>query len=188
MIAAAGLLLAGFYMLNKKGVDTEEETKLPTTEVGKLEAKDLELKYPGSPTEVVKLYWRLNKCMYNTRLKDKDFESLLKQLRFLYDEEFLAQEGNDYEDMLETFKEEKKKFTKEKRLISSYTVDSEKDVVYGEIDGRECATLTTSTIEKVDDKNTQTFEKFVCRKDADGKWKILGWELTDSSESFSKED
>lgn len=188
MIAAAALILAGYYMLDRKGLLAGDEAEaLPKTEVGKLEAKDLELEYPSTPTEVVKLYWRFNKCMYNTSMKDKDFESLLKQLRLLYDDEFLAADGNSYEEMLSSFQEDKKAFNKANRVISSYTVDAESDVEYGAIDDRECASLTTSTLETINkSKNTQTYAKFMCRRDEDGKWKILGWEKTSASDTEEK--
>jgi hypothetical protein len=183
MMAVAVLILAGYFLMYKKIVTSgETEESLPKTEVGKLEAKDLELKYPGTPTEVVKLYWRFNQCIYNTSMKEKDLEALLKQLRMLYDEELLQEDGNSYKEMLATLKKEKKEFTKDKRFISSYVVDEDKDVVYGKIDGTDCATLVTSTLETVNkSKSTQTYEKFICRQNEDGKWKIVGWEKTDAS-------
>jgi hypothetical protein len=189
IVVIAVLVLVGYYIVNQMAVskDNEAET-LPKTEVGKLEAKDLELKYPGTPTEVVKLYWRLNQCIYNTTMKDKDLEALLKQLRMLYDDELLDEDGNSYDDMLASLKEDREKFTKDKRFISSYVVEEDKYVEYATVDGKECATLNTNTLETVDKKTTQTYEKFMCRKDSDGKWKIVGWEITDASEESQKDD
>ena len=111
MVIAAALVLVGFYMLTNRKISTTEKTVTQSSsEIEKLKAKDLELSYPGTPSEVVKLYWRLNKCMYNTSMSDKDFEALLQQLRLLYDEELLATEGNSWENMLENFKKDKKNF------------------------------------------------------------------------------
>ncbi len=181
MIVVAVLVLSGYYFLIVRG-DANRGERLPETEVGKLLAKDIELKYPGTPSEVIKLYWRMNKCLYNESMKDEDFNSLIKQLRLLYDEELLAEEGNSYEKMCDNFRKEKEAFRKEKRLIASYMVDSETDVEYAELDDRECATLKTMTLEKIEKKTkkTKTAEQFICRKDDSGKWKILGWKQIDS--------
>lgn len=183
MLVAAVLVLGGFYMLNNKGISSSgESTSLPSSEIGKLKAKDLELKYPETPSEVVKLYWRLNKCMYNTSMNEKDFEALLKQLRLLYDEEFLASGENSWDNMLKNFQKDKKSFNKNKRVISSYTVEDEREVKYATLDKRECATLLTSTLETVKSKNTQFITKFMCRRDDSGKWKILGWEKAEGED------
>lgn len=181
MIVAAVLILSGYYFLIVRGEANQGE-RLPETEVGKLLAKDIDLKYPGTPSEVVKLYWRLNKCLYNEPVKEAEFDALVKQLRVLYDEELLAEEGNSFEKMRENFQKEKEAFRKEKRLIASYIVDSDSDVDYASIDERECATLKSITLEKIEKKTkkTRTVEQFICRKDQDGKWKILGWKQVDA--------
>jgi len=93
ILVIAACILAVFFFMNKQAKKEAEDNVLPTTEVGKLLAKDLETKYPETPTEVVKLYWRINRCMYNKDTSDKEEEKLLKQMCNLYDEEFL-QDGN----------------------------------------------------------------------------------------------
>ena len=126
MLVIAALAVAGYYIINKQITQkAQDEVNLPDTEVGKLLAKDLDVAYPETPTEVVKLYWRLNQCMYNESMDDKEFEGLLKQLRKLYDQE--------------------------------------------------CAALLTNTLMKKGTDRVKLYEKFMCRKDSSGKWKILGW-------------
>ncbi len=185
MAACAAIVLVGYYQLNKRKGMTEEKDIQPRTEIGRLEAKDLELEYPETPTEVVKLFWRLNKCIYNRSMREKDLKLLFEQLRMLYDEEFLASEGNSYEDMLAALKKDKEEFKREKRMISSYLVDGEKKVEHAELDGKECATLMSSILETAGSKNTQTYAEFICRRDGDGRWKILGWERTSADSQAS---
>lgn len=181
IIAAAVLVLAGYYLLNNGGsVLMGRRASQSSSEVKKLREKDLELEYPSTPTEVVKLYWRLNRCMYNNSLKQEEQEALLKQLRILYDEELLAEEGNSWDAMLANFEKDAKTFRKEKRTISTYTVDPENSVQYAELEGKECATLTATVMEMAKSKSTRAYAKFMCRKDDDGKWKIVGWEQTDA--------
>lgn len=187
LIVVAALVLAGYYILMRNNKKGERSASLPRTEVGKLKAKDLELEYPGTPTEVVKLYWRLNKCLYNNSMGKKDFKELFQKQRMLYDDEFLEAEGNSYEEMEAAFKKDKAAFSKAKCLISSYIVDDDNQVKRGEVDGRECATLSVSILETVKSKSTKTYASFMCRKSEDGKWKILGWEQEKGSDSKEKE-
>ncbi len=182
ILCAAALLLGGYYKMSQNNESQEEEAELPSSEIEKLKAKDLENSYPGTPSEVVKMYWRLNQCLYNTEMKEEDLEDLLKQLRLLYDEEFLEYEENSWEKMLGRLKAEIKAFSKEGRLISSYTVDNDSDVKYATQDGRKCATLDTSMFESVKSKHTIVYEEFLCRQDKNGKWKILGWKEIDNEE------
>lgn len=177
MIVIAVVAVAGYYVINKKiAQNVADEVKLPNTESGKLLAKDLDISYPKTPTEVVKLYWRLNQCMYNeSDLSDKEFEGLLKQLRKLYDDELLGQSNNSWDKMLKNFKADKKKYKSNKQKISSYMVQDNDDVKFGEENGKDCAILYTSTLVKKGTDIVKIYEKFMCRKDSSGNWKILGW-------------
>lgn len=183
LVCIAVVIIAGFYIFSKKSEEQSGQKTESGSEVEKLLEKDLDTKYPETPAEVVKLYWRYNKCMYNTKMSDEDFEGLLKQLRILYDEEFLAQEGNSWEDMLDNFKKDKKAYNDKSKIISIYTVEPNSSTVYGEdSEGRECATVICNTMLKEKSERTKVYEKFMCRRDDDGKWKILGWEQVDSSD------
>ena len=188
MIVVAALVLFGYYMLSSSGEEKGAEAELPATEVEKILAKDLELKYPETPSEVVKLYWRINKCMYNQTkgMSDEDFEALLKQLRMLYDEEFLSVEENSWDNMLMKFEADKTVFVEKKRMISSYVIQEDKDVTYNTIDGQECATLYADVIEMEGEENARSRGEFICRKDTSGKWKILGWKQVANKEKKEK--
>lgn len=176
MLVIAALAVAGYYIINKQITQkAQDEVNLPDTEVGKLLAKDLDVAYPETPTEVVKLYWRLNQCMYNGSMDDKEFEGLLKQLRKLYDQELLDKKENSWDGMLSNFKDDKKKYSKNKQKISSYIVQENSEVEFGKKDGKECAALLTNTLMKKGTDRVKLYEKFMCRKDSSGKWKILGW-------------
>lgn len=176
MLVLAALAVAGYYIINNRITkEAQEEVKLPDTEVGKLLAKDLDVAYPETPTEVVKLYWRLNQCMYNDSMSDKEFEKLLKQLRKLYDKELLDKNENSWDLMLSSFKNDKQKFSDNKQKISSYIVQDNSAVEFGKEDGKDCATLLTNTLMKKGTDRVKVYEKFMCRKDSSGKWKILGW-------------
>ena len=76
VVVAALAIFIGVRAYQQKEAEEKAEASLPKTEVGKLLAKDLDLEYPGTPTEVVKLFWRINKCLYNTNMKEKDQKAL----------------------------------------------------------------------------------------------------------------
>ena len=176
MVIAAIFVLGGYYVLSNQNVSQTEETyELPTSEVGKLKAKDLQTKYPGTPSEVVKLYLRLNKCMYNNSMNEKDFQKLLKQLRYLYDDELLGIADNSWDKMLSNMKEDCETFQSQNKMISTYSVDKNSDVKYGKVKRSDCAELLINILETDKKNHTRTYEKFMCRQNSQGRWKILGW-------------
>jgi len=183
IIVAAAVVLGIYFVMNREAEKKAQEEILPSTEVGKLLAKDLDLKYPETPTEVLKLYWRYNRCMYNEGMSDSDFKALLKQLRKLYDDELLSEEGNSFEDMLSKFQEEKKANASAEQTISACVVQENDTVVKKDMDGRKCAFVITSSLIKADGEMTKTYEKFLCRRDKEGNWKILGWQQTTADEA-----
>lgn len=183
IILVAAAILAIYFLVNRQAEMDAQGDELPKTEVGKLLAKDLELKYPGTPTEVVKLYWRMNRCMYNEDVEDEDLEALLKQLRLLYDEELLAEEKNSYENMLKAFQKDKENYEEKKQTISACVVQENNTVEVKKLDGKECATIISSTLLNAKGDSVKSFEQFICRKDSKGKWRILGWKQTSAKEA-----
>lgn len=176
IIVIAAVILAGYFLLNKQANKKAEENVLPTTEVGKILAKDLETKYPETPTEVVKLYWRISRCIYNNETSEKDTEALLKQLRKLYDEEFLKDEKNTYENMLKNLKSDKEKRNDEGQVFVSSNVQKNDTLEVVKMDGGESTAVMTATLIKGKEKSTKVYENFICRKNGEGDWKILGWQ------------
>lgn len=176
ILVVAAVILAGYFMLNKQAQKRAEENVLPTTEVGKILAKDLDTKYPETPTEVVKMYWRIVSCLYNKSMSDKDFDKVLTQNRKLYDDEFLSDDKNSFEKMKKSLKKDIEK--RENENFSSYIVQKNDTVTAREIDGKEYATIISSVLIKQKGNTGKVYESFMCRKDAEGKWKILGWEQT----------
>ena len=173
MFCVAAAAVGIFYFVINRTDDTDNARGDSASEVVKLIDKDLDTKYQGTPTEVVKLYWRINKCIYNNSLED---------------EEFLEKDENQWDIMLKNFKADVENYRDNSRIISIYTVDPSSSAEYGEVDGKECATLMSSVMIKEKSKRMKTFEKFMCRKNDDGKWKILGWEQADSEDQEPTEE
>lgn len=182
MLCLAAGAVAVYYYISKPGSGDVQEGTETGTEIEKLLNKDLDTKYPETPVEVLKLYWRFNKCMYNEKMSDSEFEGLLKQLRQLYDEEFLETEENSWDNMLESFKKDREEYMKSDKKISIYTVGQGSSALSGKIDGRETVSITCNALIKQKADRINVYEEFMCRRDKDNNWKILGWKKTDAKE------
>ena len=183
MLVLSALVIGGFYFLTNHLATTKGSST--SGEVKTLKEKDLDTGYPAIPTEVVKMYNRINKCMYNENLKDDDFDALLDQMRLLFDDDFL--EENPRDTQKENFVEDVDNFSKEKKSVVNTAVQENSQVKYQTIDKKECASLVSSYMIKEKGEYVKTYEQFVLRKDSDGKWKIYGWDLTNAASFDSTE-
>lgn len=175
MIVIAIAVIFGYYQMTKNPVGEEKTAK---TEAEKLLQKDMENNYPGTPREVLKLYGRITKCMYNDDLKQEEIEGLLEQARKLYDDELLA--INEWDGHLESLVNDIVDYKENERIIMSHTVQKSSQIKTIKKDGQEYAVAYMLFI--TSDKTAsyvESYEKFLMRKDDFGKWKIVGWELAD---------
>lgn len=179
MLCLAVIVIGGYYYLSSRRGEDDQKDQIPTTEIDNLIAKDLETQYPGTPREVLKLYNRINRCLYNEELKNDKLEALLEQMRLLYSEELLKE--NSYEDQLENLKKDIKAYRSEKRTIVTTSVQKNEEVEYQTVGGEERASIVTSYMMKEKNDYTKTFEQFIMKKDDKGLWKIVGWALTDDT-------
>ena len=170
LIAVAAI--GGYYQIMKRQ-QMKSEVKTPTTELEKLIAKDLEIGYPETPTEVMKLWGRLNQCLYNTSVTDEEFDQLFAQLRKLYSSDLL--EANPEESHHDKLKAEVEQFRDDKKKIVSYTADTGSSVQYKTIKDRECAYLGISYFMNTGGRTyAKTFQDFILVRQND-RWKILGF-------------
>lgn len=167
------------YSRQKDGKQTADSTSGSSAEVERLASKDLEVAYPETPVEVMKLYGRINQCMYNTELEDDEFDKLLAQLRMLYSTTLLEQ--NTLEEHTENLKAEISGFEENKRRIVNYTVDKSSSVKYEEIDGRECAYIQIAFFISENSTYSKSFQDYVLVRE-NGNWKILAFKKNNDQE------
>lgn len=167
-------IVAGFYMSTS---NKTSESYNVQDEYDILRTKDLDLSYPETPKEVVKLYSRIVKCLYTKKLSDDKTRELVEQLRKLFDDALLQE--NSLEEQLGKLDKEVRGFKKAKKAIINYGVDEE-SLETKEVDGVDCATIVASFSIKKKKNYTRTDELFLLKKNSDGQWKIVGWQLTDS--------
>ena len=175
--------LAVYYQYMKRQ-QMQETVHTPTTETEKLVAKDLEMGYPETPKEVIKLFGRMNQCIYNKKLSEDDFSSLVGQLRTLYCDDL--KELNSQEKMESDIEEEKETYQSQNRKIINYNIDEEQKYQYKTIDGVQMVYLKFSYFIRAD-SNYSTVNWYAILVKEDDKWKIrefnpLGTEEGDSAE------
>lgn len=180
MVVIAVAAVVGYFVISSKKNDDNYEPEAVQTEVSKLLEKNLDSAYPVTPREVVKLYSRIMKCFYNEELETEQMEGLTDQLRRLFDAQLLA--ANPREEHLTELQEEIRSYAAHKRTVTSYQVEASNNVVEWTLDGQEFARLIAAYTEKEDTQYLKVYEEFVLRKDADGKWKIVGWKLANEED------
>lgn len=160
--------LAVYYQYMKRQ-QMQETVHTPTTETEKLVSKDLEMGYPETPKEVIKLFGRMNQCIYNKKLSDDDFSSLVGQLRTLYCDDL--KELNSQEKMESDIEEEKETYQSQNRKIINYNIDEEQKYQYKTIDGVQMVYLKFSYFIRAD-SNYSTVNWYAILVKEDDKWKI----------------
>ena len=166
-----------YYLANKDTGKDATDIAADTSEVSVLISKDIMANYPESPKDVVNLYARITKAYYDTSLTDEQIEALGKQARLMFDDE-LKNTQTDV-DFYEKLKEDIGNYNSTKTRISSYVIQSAAKTKYSTFKDRQYASIALVYYLRQGDKLIDSPTKFTLRKDDDGHWKILFWELTE---------
>lgn len=162
-----------FYLGHKSRTSGEEVVE--STAVQKVLQKDLERNYPPTPKEVVKYFAEITKCFYNEEYSDEDLEKLAVQIQELYDEELVANKSQ--EDYMQDLRSDIASMKENKYTIVGYDVSPSTDVEFFMQNEDSCARLYCNFYVKQGAGNVPSLEQFVLRKDTEGHWKIMGWDL-----------
>ncbi len=189
-ILIIGIILAAlvfgyyFYLTNRRNKEVSEN-KVELTAVQNVLLRNLDKNYPPTPKEVMKVYGEIAMCIHGQSYTDEEFEQLASQIQKIYDEELIAEAGNNGQQYLETLKNDIDDLKKKGIVISSYTLPSAADVSYYTLDGYDWAKLYFTFNLRQGTNRTTSEEVFLLRKDGDGRWKIYGWKtvLTDGAGS-----
>jgi len=181
LIVIGGMAVYYQYM---KRQQMRETVQTPATEIEKLLAKDMEIGYPETPTEVMKLWGRMNQCLYNSALSDEEYAKMIKQFRMMYSSELLAE--NAEEEHSKKLKTEIDSLKKDKGKIVSYSAETGQSVQYKTIEGKECAYIRISYFLNRNNEYYKTYQDYILVKEND-KWKILGFQAAKSENSTKEE-
>lgn len=181
LIIIVGMFIVVGYIMVKRSVDKKTQTAdIMKNEIEKLLEKDLESSYPATPREVVKLYSRYLKCIYNNSLTDEEISRMAEKIRVMYDDELL--ENNPFDVYVYDLKIDIADYVTNDRTVTSYSVDTANNVVTWSEGEKEYARLIAAYTTREDGKYNKTFEEYLLRRDAENKWKIVGFRLTETDE------
>lgn len=166
-----------YYLANKDTGKDATDIAADTSEVSVLISKDIMANYPESPKDVVNLYARITKAYYDTSLTNEQIEALGKQAHLMFDDELKNTQTDA--DFYEKLKEDIGNYNSTKTRISSYVIQSAAKTKYSTFKDRQYASIALVYYLRQGDKLIDSPTKFTLRKDDDGHWKILFWELTE---------
>lgn len=180
VIAVLVILGLGYYhyLANKDADKDATDIAADTSEVSVLISKDIMANYPESPKDVVDLYARITKAYYDKELTDEQIEGLGRQARLMFDDELRNTQTDA--DFFEKLKEDISNYRSTKTRISSYVIQSATKTKYSTFKDRQYASIELVYYIRQGDKLIDSHTKFTLRKDNDGHWKILFWELVES--------
>ena len=186
-IACICVICAGFFLFSQGNQLDEKDL----TEIEKVIVKDLDNNYPKTPREVVKFYNRIVKCYYGSEeLTEKQLNDLVDQMLCLMDEDLLL--VNPRDTYYNTVVNDINQYKNDKKQLVSTDVCDTNDVKYvtddknGEEEKDNLAYVDASYFINTDGKFAYTYQEFVLRQDADGRWKILTFYQIKGEESDDK--
>lgn len=177
VVFIVALLALGLYIyVTNEAAGKQDVT--PTSEKEILLNYDMVENYPKTVRETVKMHCRYLKYIYNEGFS-KDFTEddlfvMNQRIRQLFDEELL--EINSADEQLRNLKKEMDLYQTNKQKIVSYTLAEASQIEYNTDKGNEYAKMRVTIAMRIDGASFSVDEVYILRKDADGKWKILGWQ------------
>ena len=174
LILLAAFIVGGFcYFTFRPHMDVDYVTDV--SELDKLLTLKVENTYPSTPREVLKMYNRYLTVIYNEDLDDSQIKTLLEKQRVFYDSELLS--ANSFDSNYTSLVNDIAMYRKSQKSIVKSSVSASTDVTYKEVDGESYAVMEASYfIRSGAAEFTKTYERYLFRKDATGKWRILGFE------------
>lgn len=185
---AALIALGSYFYVTNKADNSQEVTT--TSEKDILLNYDMAGNYPKTVREAVKMHCRYLKYIYNEGLA-KDFTEddlfvMNQKMRQLYDDELL--EINQADQQLKALNKEMEVYKAKKQKIVSYTLAEASQIEYNTDNGKEYAKMRVTLAMRIDGSSFSADEEYILRKDAEGKWKILGWQAIQQDKANEEGD
>lgn len=182
LFLAVLVVLGVFFALNYgDSDDIFSKKEKPSTEVQNILSKDIDRNYPATVREVVRLYSRILKCFHNENVSKEEFTKLVEMQRKLFDEEFL--DNNPVDIFTNNLAAEIDAAKSKNYVMATWRVQKQSSVVTWEDGDNHFASIKASyTMSEKTAGFTRTYEEFLLREDEKGRWKIVGWRLTDPVE------
>ncbi|MDE6744679.1 MAG: hypothetical protein K2J95_12435 [Lachnospiraceae bacterium] len=184
MLIMVGLVIGYYFYLTSRsgsGLPKDEDQVVEEmTVVQELLVRADYREYPSTPVQVLKYYNEITACFYNEKYTDNELEQLAMEARSLYDLDLIMNQTQ--EEYLSDLKDDIATFEAGNITILRSSVTPATDVDYFNYEGRECARLYAVYTLRSGTVNQLSKEVFIMRKDDEGHWKILGFELVKDEE------
>lgn len=178
-----GLIVGYYFYLSSKNSDglpkDEDSIVEEMTLVQELLARAEYKEYPATPVQVLKYYNEITQCFYNEEYSDNELDQLALLARSLYDRELVLNQSND--EYLSKLRDDIAVFAAGNITIYKWEITPATDVEYFNYEGYECARLYCTYTLKSGTIYQGSRQVFIMRKDEEGHWKILGFELVDEN-------
>lgn len=177
------VVVLGVFLALNLGEDNSvfSKSEKPNTEAQNILAKDMERNYPATVREVVRLFSRISKCYHNETISEEEFQSLVEMQRKLFDEEFL--DNNPLDTFTNNLAAEIDAAKTRKYVMATWRVQKQSSVMEWQDGDNHFSSIKASyTMSDKEAGYTRTYEEFLLREDEKGRWKIVGWRLTDPIE------
>ena len=180
IVLLAAVIIGVYLVINRDKNKTSAEVDVKVSDAEKLISRNLESDYPATVREVLVYYSKITKCLHSDDLSESQLIELTDKIRALYSEELLNR--NDRTEMIGLIKGEIKSYKDNKMSIQSYNVAESGEVTYFRNEDPPRAVINVYFTVKHEEKDIyfeRAYEEFALAQDKDGKWKILGWRLTE---------
>lgn len=168
------LIVGYYYYLSNREPENVPEDEVVVTEIQNVLLRDLKHNYPPSPKEVVKCFLEITKHIYNGKGSEEEFEALALKIQEIYDDDLIANKSPEL--YMQDLKSEAIIFKENDYSIVNYATSSSVDVDYFNEDGFSFARLRGTLYIRVGTEMKSLEQIFLLRQDADGHWKIYGWQ------------
>ena len=185
MVLLAAVII-GIYLKVTSDKNNADKSEIPaeSSEADVLIKKDLDWEYPATPREVLKLYCRITKCLYNDELTDEQIKKLVSQVRNLYSYQLL--ENNAEDEQIAFIKGDRDEYKKAKKTIFSFTIDSANNVEYINTKAGKTAIIKMYFTLQAGANMDRAFEEFSLVEETDGRWKIAAWKLSENEMAITE--
>lgn len=181
LVVLIGFIISYYYYLSNKPAANVGDDGVKISAAQEILLKNYDINYPPTPKEVVREYLQITKVLHNEELTDEEITNVGMKVQQLYDDEFVANKSTD--EYLMDLKSEIANFRSNQYSIANYYTSSSTDVVYGKVNGYDCAKLYANYSIRTGGNAQKLQEVFILRKDDNGHWKIYGWQPVEDEEN-----
>ncbi len=175
VLVLACAIVALYMYIDRSGKEAKEPVN---TVAEQILAKNLDTNYPPTPYSVAELYCGIVECIYSADTTEAQLEALVRMERELFDDEFAA--VNPYDSLLAATKNDLKTAEEKGLVFTGYVLDKASNVSKWKKDGYEYASILFQLMSKSDTGSGGSYRNLIMRKDAEGRYKILGWETAEA--------